>query len=150
MSASNCIFCKIGAGAIPSLKVLETEDALAFLDIGPLAPGHILLIPKTHHVNMLDAPAETAAQLGAILPRLCQAVMRATGAAGVNVLHNAGAVAGQAVFHLHVHIIPRVDGDRLGYRWEAGRYAPGEGEAWRDRILAEVNQGESGGPSRSP
>jgi histidine triad (HIT) family protein len=138
MADSNCIFCKIGSGQIPAHKVLETPEALAFLDIGPLAPGHVLLIPKKHYASALDAPAEEMARLAGLIPGLSKAIMRCTGAEGLNVLHNAGAAAGQAVFHLHIHLIPRRGGDKLGYRWNAGSYGAGEAESWRDRLTAEL------------
>jgi len=134
MAANACIFCKIASGEIPSLRVLETPEAVAFLDIGPLTPGHLLLIPKKHYESVLEAPPEEMARLAALLPRLAAALKGCTGAEGLNILHNAGASAGQAVFHLHIHLIPRRDGDGLGYRWNAGKYPAGEGEAWRDRL----------------
>ena len=138
MAANSCIFCKIATGDIPSLRILDTPEALAFLDIGPLAPGHVLLIPKRHHESVLEAPADEMARLAALLPKLAAALKRCTGAEGLNILSNAGAAAGQAVFHLHIHIIPRRSGDGLGYRWNAGKYAAGEAEAMRDRLSKEL------------
>ncbi len=134
MPVLDCIFCRIVAGDIPALLVLDAPDALAFLDVGPLAPGHCLLIPKTHYESVLDIPAERIAGLTRHLPVLARAVMESVDATGLNVLQNTGAASGQAVFHLHFHLIPRIDGDRLGYRWNAGAYDAGEGE----RIQAAV------------
>ena len=80
MDASECVFCKIAAGAIPSLHVLETPSLLAFLDVGPLAAGHTLLIPKQHYESILDVPEDVLGSLACQLPKLARAVMRATGA----------------------------------------------------------------------
>lgn len=137
-SDPNCIFCKIIAGQIPCHKVLEDADVLAFLDIGPLAPGHILVIPKAHYATIDAAPAEVGASLGRALPRLVRAVRSATDAAGVNVLQNNGKAAGQEVPHLHVHLIPRNAGDGLGYRWNPQKYAAGQAEAMLAKLHAEL------------
>ncbi len=116
---ADCVFCKIAQGQLPCGKVYEDERILAFMDIAPLADGHILLIPK-HHVDWTSqADAETLAAIGRVLPKLAAAVVAATGAEGFNILNNNGKVAGQQVPHLHFHIIPRRGGDALGYRWPA-------------------------------
>jgi histidine triad (HIT) family protein len=138
MQKADCIFCKIASGAIPSLRVLDTPDCLAFLDIGPLAPGHTLLIPKDHHESILDAPADVLTRLLGHVPRLAAAILKVTGASGLNMLQNTGESAGQAVFHLHIHLIPRRDGDRLGFRWNTTKYGTGEGEAIQARLLNEL------------
>jgi histidine triad (HIT) family protein len=117
-----CIFCKIVHGLIPAERVLETPEAIAFLDIGPLNPGHVLLIPRDHFAALPDLPDHLAAATAALLPRLCRAVRDATGAAGLNVLVNTGRVAGQSVDHVHWHVIPRHEGDPLHWPWPAGRY----------------------------
>ena len=104
------------------MSVLETEDALAFLDIGPLAEGHLLLIPKPHYARLVDLPESVLSRVVALLPKLAGAVRKVTGAAGHNILQNDGRVAGQVVDHVHFHIIPRREGDGLGYRWLPGEY----------------------------
>lgn len=135
MDAASCIFCKIGAGKIPALRVLEARDAVAFLDIGPLAPGHLLLIPKAHYNSILDIPPPALSELISHLPGLAKAVLHVTGASGLNILQNTGESSGQAVFHLHFHLIPRASGDRLGYRWDASSYSAGQGEALQGRLV---------------
>ena len=132
---ADCIFCRIAAGQIPCVKIDESTDHLAFLDISPLAPGHTLLIPMQHYADLRDIPVDPLAPLTAQMPRLGRAILQATGAAGLNVLQNTGASAGQAVFHFHIHLIPRVDGDKLGYRWNAGSYGPGEAAQMQSRIV---------------
>ena len=140
LSDPSCIFCRIVAGQIPALKVFEDDRVLAFLDIGPLANGHVLLIPKDHHRDLRDLPPETLAVISGHLPRLAQAVMTATGATGLNLLQNSGASSGQAVFHVHFHLRPRRDGDGLGYLWNAGSYAAGAADAWQRKIVDALPQ----------
>ena len=140
MHSSDCVFCKIVSGAIPACVVFEGKDCLAFLDVSPLSIGHTLLIPKQHVVNMLDASPELVASLGRHLPQLANAINTATGAAGLNVLQNSGAPSGQAVFHLHFHLIPRFAGDGLGYRWNAGTYEPGQSDEVKNRIIAALKE----------
>lgn len=118
---ADTIFKKIIEGRIPAHKVYEDERVLAFLDIGPLSRGHTLVIPK-EPAETLDALSdESAAALGRILPRLCRAVMEATGVREYNVLQNNGRGAHQAVDHVHFHIIPKPgEAEGLGVRWPAG------------------------------
>ncbi|OPZ23732.1 MAG: HIT-like protein HinT [Lentisphaerae bacterium ADurb.BinA184] len=129
------------AGGIPCVKVFEDGHCLAFLDIGPLAPGHVLLIPKVHAETLDQMSAETAAAVLRHLPALVRAVREATGCEGVNILQNNGRVAHQAVPHVHVHIIPRKTGDAWQFNWPAGRYCPGEMEALAGRIRARLPAG---------
>jgi len=133
---SDCIFCKIVAGGIPSEKVYEDEALLAFMDIGPVQPGHLLLIPKKHYERFTELPDELAAELGRMLPALSRAVVAAAKADGFNIFETNGPCSGQAVPHVHFHIIPRHDGDGYSFRWVAGKYAPGELQAWRAKIAA--------------
>lgn len=123
---STCIFCKIIAGEVPCHRVYEDERVLAFLDIGPLARGHTLVVPRRHAVTLDELSADEAAGLFRVVPMLGRAVSRAVGAAGWNVLQNNGQAAGQAVDHVHVHLIPRREADGLGYRWPAGRLDPSD------------------------
>ena len=121
----NCIFCKIVSAEIPSAVVYEDESVLAFLDVGPLADGHLLVIPREHYTRLTDVPSERCAQMASMLPFLGRAALEVTKAEGFNVLLNQGSVAGQAVPHIHFHIIPRKKDDQLGYRWNAGKYPEG-------------------------
>lgn len=130
---ASCVFCKIVAGEIPATVVAEDESALAFLDVGPLAEGHLLLIPKEHFANISEMPPELVAAIARRLPELGRAAREVMGVEGFNVLVNEGRVAGQEVPHVHFHIIPRASGDRLGYRWNAGKYADDRAEAIQSR-----------------
>jgi histidine triad (HIT) family protein len=104
-----CIFCKIIEGTIPSVKIYEDEHVLAFMDIMPVTTGHVLLIPKTHRENIYDLTEEEAAQLFSVVPNIANALKDEFKPAGMNLLQNNGAHAGQAVFHFHLHFIPRYD-----------------------------------------
>jgi histidine triad (HIT) family protein len=130
----NCIFCKIVAGQILSARVLETDSAIAFLDIAPVAPGHVLLAPKDHYERLDQMPPEAASELAGHLPRLARAVLAATGDRALNVVLNNGPEAGQLVDHLHFHLIPRRPGDEFHMHWPHGKYAGNELEQVRERI----------------
>ena len=121
---TSCIFCKIIAGAIPCRKLHEDDRTLAFLDIGPLSRGHCLIIPKTHVVTLDQLDEDHAAAIGTLAPRLGRAVQQAVNCPGWNLLQNNGKTAGQVVMHVHFHIIPRTEGDPLGFRWPAGKLDP--------------------------
>ena len=105
----NCIFCKIVAGDIPSSKVYEDDQVMAFLDLSQTTKGHTLLIPKKHVRNVLEMDESTAQDLFARLPKLARALQKATGAVGMNIINNNEEIAGQSVFHAHVHLVPRYD-----------------------------------------
>ena len=135
---TNCIFCKIGSGRIPAARVWESEDAIAFLDVNPLADGHTLLIPKQHFTDLRDVPGELLGRILGEAPALAKAVMNAVGATGINLLQNSGASAGQAVFHVHFHLIPRTADDGLGFRWNAGSYPPQRAEEILAAIKAQL------------
>ena len=121
--ASALVFCKIVSGEIPANIIYKSESVLAFLDVAPLADGHLLVIPTEHCKSLLDIAPSALAEVARSLPVIGQALVDVTGATGFNVLQNNGAVAGQVVEHFHVHLIPRVEGDSLGFRWNAGAYA---------------------------
>ena len=107
----DCIFCKIIAGEIPSSKVYEDEQVLAFLDISQVTLGHTLVVPKEHFRNMLEMDGEAAGQLFACIPTIARKVMKATDAKGMNIINNNEEIAGQTVFHTHVHLVPRYTED---------------------------------------
>jgi histidine triad (HIT) family protein len=135
----DCIFCKIVAGTIPSAKIYEDEHSLAFIDINPLAEGHTLLIPRQHYETLYEMPPELVANMSRLLPSLAAAVRSATNAQGLNILQNNGPCSGQVVMHVHFHLIPRISGDGLGYRWPAGKYPEGRLEEMRASIAAALS-----------
>ncbi|OGH85102.1 MAG: hypothetical protein A2493_00840 [Candidatus Magasanikbacteria bacterium RIFOXYC12_FULL_33_11] len=107
----NCIFCKIIAHEIPNYTVYEDEHALAFLDITPRAKGHTLVVPKVHALNLLDLDEEYASKLLIAVKRTQKTIDKVLRPDGYNVGWNHGEAGGQAVPHLHIHIMPRFDGD---------------------------------------
>jgi len=113
----DCIFCKIVAGDIPSTRIYEDDDTLAFMDISPIVHGHALVIPKAHYDPITETPESALAGCMAVVKRVAQAQIDALGADGVNLHQANGAVAGQVVPHVHFHEIPRFDGDGHHWNW---------------------------------
>ncbi|HWB34325.1 MAG TPA: HIT family protein [Candidatus Paceibacterota bacterium] len=129
----NCIFCKIVRGDIPSYKVYEDVNTVAFLDIHPVNPGHTLVIPKKHSYNLLDIEAvdwAAVAETTRIVARILHEVLAAD---GINLQMNNREHAGQLVDHPHVHIIPRYKNDGLRH-WPGKSYQPGEAEAIVEKV----------------
>ena len=112
----SCVFCAIVADEAPAIRIWEDDDYLAILDIRPFTRGHTLVIPKRHTVDLTDTPAETVAQMTAIGQRIAKAA-RTSGlhADGNNVVINDGKAAFQTVFHIHLHVVPRRDGDKFSF-----------------------------------
>ncbi len=109
----NCIFCKIIKKEIPSDIVYEDKHTIAFLDIAPQIKGHTLVVPKHHCRNLLDAPDDVAQTTILALKKVANAVKKAVNADGLNVEMNNESAAGQVVFHMHTHIIPRFEDDSI-------------------------------------
>lgn len=108
-----CIFCRIVKGDIPSYRVYEDADMFGFLDLGPVAKGHLLLVPKGHYASVLDVPEELGTAVLRAISRTGNAVLKTLHADGFNLMQNTHEAAGQTVFHAHWHIIPRFHGDGL-------------------------------------
>jgi len=138
---SETIFSKIIRGEIPCHKVYEDEQVLAFLDINPLSTGHTLVVPK-EAARTLDALSdESAAAIGRALPRLCRAVIEATGVDEYNVLENNGSGAHQAIAHVHFHIIPRPNrSEGLGIAWPVRPLDPSVAASVAARIRAALEE----------
>ncbi|MEM7155897.1 MAG: HIT family protein [Myxococcota bacterium] len=132
------IFDKILDGAIPCHKVYEDDHVLAFLDINPLSVGHTLVIPKERKAFLHELSDDQSAAIGRVLPRLARAVMNATGATAYNILQNNGATAHQAVFHVHFHIIPRMQERGLGIGWSTTSLDHDTAPALAQRINAAI------------
>ena len=132
------LFLKIIAGDVPSEKVYEDKDTLAFLDINPHNHGHTLVIPKEKYDNIFDIPEETMCAMIKTAKKLSLAVTKATGAEGVNIGMNNGKVAGQEVMHAHIHIVPRLKDDNIYQPARHNRYGEGEKESVGEKIRKEV------------
>ena len=108
-----CVFCAVVAGEAPALKIHEDDDYLAILDIRPFTRGHTLVIPKRHTVDLTDTPAETLAGMVGIGQRIARAARATELADATNIAINDGRAAFQTVFHIHLHVLPRRNGDKL-------------------------------------
>ncbi len=108
-AVDGCIFCQIAAGRIPSIKVYENADFIAFMDIAPQTEGHFLVVPRAHYESLQEVPDGPLAQVLPLAKKLASAALAGLGLEGFNLLQNNGEVAGQGVPHWHLHIIPRRD-----------------------------------------
>ena len=134
---SDDLFLKIAKGEIPSYKIYEDEYTFAFLDIAPNNPGHTLVIPKERFKNIYDVPEETLCRMMSVAKKISIAVKKATNADGINISMNNEPAAGQLVFHVHIHVIPRFKND--GYKpWGKKEYKEGEAEVVAESIRAEL------------
>jgi histidine triad (HIT) family protein len=113
----DCIFCKVVAGEIPATLVAEDERAIAFMDISPATRGHTLVIPREHSTDLTVVGAEDLAACAALAQRVAGRQLEVLGADGVNLLNSCRPAAWQTVFHFHIHVIPRYDGDPLRLPW---------------------------------
>lgn len=130
---SKCIFCDIVEAKIPSNRVFEDNDFLAFLDIAPVGKGHTLLIPKEHYETIMDLPDDLLKGLSVRLKQIAKSVMQAAKADGISISQSNREAAGQVVPHIHFHIIPRFAGDGLK-QWPQRKYEPDEMESYRKKI----------------
>ena len=121
MKDSNCIFCKIASGEIPSRMIEENDMLKVVLDVGPATKGHALIIPKEHYRNLYDLPEEVAAEVIKMAKAIALRMKERLNCDGVNIVQNNEEAAGQTVFHFHMHVIPRFreDGQRIG--WKPGQ-----------------------------
>lgn len=138
INKTDCIFCKIVNGDIPSLKVYEDENTIAFLDITPVHLGHTLIIPKTHSKNILDMGQREALAMMKTIKIVAKAVKKAANADGFNIIMNNFKAAGQIIDHAHVHIIPRFEGDGLKHWSPVKKYENSELEEVKNHIINEL------------
>ena len=134
----DCVFCMIVAGKIPCFKLWEDDRTLAFMDVNPANPGHALAIAKTHAENLYEMSPEDLAATAQTAQRVAAAVKSAVSPDGINLVQANGPGAGQSVFHFHIHILPRHDGDNLSMNWG---HTPGDMEeikAVYEKVLAAV------------
>ncbi len=134
MTGEDCIFCKIVAGELPAEKVAEDEHTIAFMDLSPWTRGHALVIPRNHSRNLYDVDPEDLRHAVVAAKRLAERMRDRLGCDGVNLLNSCEPAAWQTVFHLHLHVIPRYEGDPLRLPGQPQR--PEEGEL--ARVAAEL------------
>ncbi len=134
----SCIFCKIIKGDIPSSTIYEDENVKVIMDIAPSAKGHAILLVKQHVANIFELDAELAAKVFSVVPKVAAAIKAELGCDGMNILQNNGEEAGQTVFHLHIHFIPRWKDDAINIKWTPLSYADGEAAALAEAIKARL------------
>lgn len=134
MKDCNCIFCKIANGEIPSTTLYEDEDFRVILDLGPATRGHALLLPKNHFANLFELDDETAQKAILVAKKIAGKMKDALGADGFNLVQNNGEAAGQTVFHFHMHLIPRYEGDNQHILWKPTEVTQDELEEIRKQI----------------
>jgi histidine triad (HIT) family protein len=135
-AVEGCIFCRIVAGESPCERVFEDAATLAFMDIHPANEGHSLVIPKAHFEKIFDMPPEAFAAVGASVVRVARAVEEALQPGGLSIVQANGALAGQTVPHVHVHVLPRRADDRLPINWDRERTDPRAADPARLAMIA--------------
>ncbi|MDH5671483.1 MAG: HIT family protein [Myxococcales bacterium] len=130
------LFSKIIRGEVPCHRVYEDPQVLAFLDIYPQSQGHTLVIPKEEVATLDQLSDESAAAVGRALPRICRAVLAATGATEFNLVQNNGPGAHQAVFHVHFHIIPKTEDSQFGLHWRPRKLDEASGKVLAEKIAS--------------
>ncbi len=136
---SDCVFCRIIAGEIPSATVFEDEDFKAIMDIAPAAKGHIIILSKKHYANLYELEDSVASKALIVARRIAQAMKEELKCDGINILQNNGEAAGQTVFHFHIHVMPRYNDDHVIVPWTNQKYEDGEAAAIAAAIAARVS-----------
>lgn len=136
MRDDNCIFCKIAAGEIPSATLYEDDDFRVILDIEPASKGHALILPKEHYANLYELDDELAAKAMVLAKKMITKLTDILGCDGYNVVQNNGTVAGQTVFHFHMHLIPRYQGDGVKLGWKQGTLT----DEVKEEILTKIRE----------
>ena len=136
MRDKDCIFCKIANGEIPSATLYEDEDFRVILDLGPASKGHGLILPKQHYANIYEIDETVAAKAFVLAKKMAGKMTKALNCDGFNVVQNNGTAAGQIVFHFHMHLIPRYEGEEDFLKWNPGTLT----EEMRDDILSRMKE----------
>lgn len=134
MVDSNCIFCKIANGEIPSKTVYEDDRFRAILDISPANRGHVIILAKNHAANIFEMSDEDASQVYVVAKKVATAMQKVLKFDGVNIMQNNGEIAGQTVFHHHMHVIPRYKNDKVTFEYEH----LSEGDILGDEEVAQI------------
>ena len=137
---NDCIFCKIANGEIPSSTIYEDDMFRVILDLSPATKGHALIIPKNHMANIFEMDESTAGKAFVLASRIAKAMKEALHCDGLNIVQNNGEIAGQTVFHFHMHIIPRYEGDNQNINWVPGTSEADERNAVAEQIKLALNK----------
>lgn len=133
MMKDDCIFCKLANGVFPTTTVYEDDRFRVIMDLNPASKGHCLILPKEHCDNIYDLSEEDASRLFVLAAKIAKGIKAALNPDGLNLVQNNGSVAGQTVFHFHLHLIPRYEGDDVALAWQ-----PHESE--HEELLQIANQ----------
>ena len=133
MKKEDCIFCKIANGEIPSTTIYENNDFRVIFDIAPASKGHCLIVPKQHYSDVFEMDKEVGGRLFALATDVARSLKKELNCEGMNIVQNNGTIAGQTVFHFHLHLIPRYTGDTVNVKW-----VPGEANVEELQELAKV------------
>ena len=120
MKKDDCIFCKLANGIIPTNSLYEDDVVKVIFDAGPASSGHVLILPKEHFDNVYALDDDTAAHVFQVAVKVAKALKEGLNLEGLNIVQNNGEIAGQTVFHFHMHIIPRYKGDTVNVGWKPG------------------------------
>jgi histidine triad (HIT) family protein len=123
MNKADCLFCKIGSGAILSATIFENNEFRVILDKFPAGTGHTLIMPKEHIEDIYDLDAETAGKLFALTTIVAKALKSVLKCEGMNIVQNNGLIAGQTIFHFHLHLIPRFSDDGIDFHWKTREFS---------------------------
>ena len=134
MRDENCIFCKIMAGEIPSTTIYENSDFRVFFDINPASKGHCLIVPKQHYADVYELPGELAGEAMKLAKRMATHMTTVLNCDGFNIMQNNGEVAGQTVFHYHLHLIPRYKDAAPILTWTQNHFSDEEMDELAERL----------------
>ena len=138
MKEENCIFCKIANGEIPSATLYEDDEFRVILDVNPATKGHALILPKNHFKNLYEIDDQTASKVLPLAKKMAANITEKLQCDGVNIIQNNNELAGQTVFHFHVHLIPRYHNDNQNFVMMQNKMTPKQLDAVRDEIVGET------------
>ncbi len=138
MKKDDCIFCKLANGDIPTNSLYEDDVVKVIFDLGPASKGHVLILPKNHFDDIYSIDDETAAHVFKVAVKIAKALKEALNCDGLNIVQNNGTIAGQTVFHFHMHLIPRYKGDTVNVTWVQGKITDEEINELKEKIAAKL------------
>ena len=140
MKKDDCIFCKLANGIIPTNSLYEDDVVKVIFDAGPASSGHVLILPKEHFDNVYSLDDDTAAHIFQVAVKVAKALKEGLNLEGLNIVQNNGEIAGQTVFHFHMHIIPRYKGDTVNVGWKPGEVTDEEIEKIKSLVCPRLKQ----------
>lgn len=135
---NNCVFCNIISGDIPSTVIYEDNDFKAIMDISPASKGHVIILTKKHFENLFQLEDNEAEKILVIARKIATAMKEELNCDGINFLQNNGKAAGQSVFHIHFHLIPRYEDDKVNISWTPGKYNDGQAAELAEKISKRI------------